>query len=155
MRFNNYLAIALLVLLLSVVALFKADIASLSSASDQLASPVCINPPNCSEQAQLLVRFSMSPLRTEEEIYVDLSLVRGWELKKVWIEGVNMFMGKNTAIIESRQVEDGQARAVFFLGSCQTPTMHWRLKTEWQKSNAVPTSSHSVSAHFDFYTETN
>lgn len=154
MRFGHYFAVVLLSVLLSAVALFQSDLTSVQQIPNHAPASVCINPPSCTEQAQLSVRFAALPVQIEDEIYADLRLAEGWELQRAWVEGVNMFMGKTTVIIETQQKQTGEAGVVFFLGSCQKPTMHWRLKTEWKKSSPSLNLHHSVFAHFDFYTET-
>lgn len=155
MRFRNYAIVGLLVVLLAIVYWLQHRASFTYPQPNSGSSLACINPPACTEHEKLQVQFSVFPVEIEEEIYANLAFRKGWELKKAWVEGVNMYMGKTTAIIQDKQTEKGQANVIFFLGSCSEPTMHWRLKTEWINPHKNVNSPNSVFAYFDFYTELN
>lgn len=155
MRLSNIVIVGLLAVTL-IAAYWLQHHSSLTALPQSNASAVvCTNPPGCTEHAKLRVNFSVFPVQTEEEINAELTFQNGWELKSAWLEGVNMYMGKTTAIIEKKQVEKGRANVVFFLGSCGEPTMHWQLKTEWINSGNNANLPNSVFAYFDFFTQQN
>lgn len=156
MRYKPSIPLSLLVVLLLGATVFQqhntGDIHRAKTAEFN-ALPTCIDPPKCQKQAKLKVDFLINKIQIEEEIYANLTFEPGWKLKNAWIEGLNMYMGKNNAIIESLTIEKGEGTIVFFLGSCNQPTMHWQLKTEWVNSQDQTNSHHSVIADFNFYTE--
>ena len=86
------------------------------------------------------VGFLKTPI-TEEELFLDFSLENGLTIKKAWIEGINMYMGKTPIMFEST---NSPLKGVTFLGSCNLREMKWRLYIEigveeHQDQNAAPT----------------
>ena len=88
---------------------------------------------------EISVNF-LSPIVTEEEVFLAFELPPNVKLTKAWIEGVNMFMGKTPVIEEA-------GRYVTFLGSCNLDTMHWQLNMEIEDENGQVSSYSAV-----FYT---
>ena len=88
---------------------------------------------------EISVNF-LSPIVTEEEVFLAFELPPNVKLTKAWIEGVNMFMGKTPVIEEA-------GRYVTFLGSCNLGTMHWQLNMEIEDENGQVSSYSAV-----FYT---
>lgn len=99
----------------------------------------------------LIVELHPFPVSVEEQTQFSVrlkedSVLSGITVKKAWIEGVNMYMGRTTVFLEK---PEGQniANGWFFLGSCSEPTMQWRLFI------AVETDKGEEIMSFDFFTQ--
>ncbi|OFC72189.1 hypothetical protein BFC18_04330 [Alteromonas confluentis] len=68
--------------------------------------------------------FAQLPV-VEESITVNLSLPLSKQVQSIWIEGVNMYMGKIPVLAE--QQDNGDWSGWFMLGSCSEPTMRWKM----------------------------
>lgn len=68
--------------------------------------------------------FEKQP-EVEESITVNFSLPLTKQVESIWIEGVNMYMGKIPVLVE--QQENGVWSGWFMLGSCSEPTMRWKM----------------------------
>jgi hypothetical protein len=88
---------------------------------------------------EISVNF-LSPIVTEEEIFLAFELPPQVKLSEAWVEGLNMFMGKTPVI------EEG-GRYVTFLGSCNIDRMRWQLNFKIKNQNGQVTSYSAV-----FYT---
>jgi hypothetical protein len=89
---------------------------------------------------KVLVNFNTKVL-VEEENTVQLLLPETWNLKQVWIQGVNMYMGK-IAVLE--QTEPNQPitnthSLWFFIGACSEPHMRWQLIIELENRESLKT----------------
>jgi hypothetical protein len=62
----------------------------------------------------------LTPIQTEEEILLTISVPEGIVVSATWVEGVNMYMGKTPVIPENDHYTT-------FLGSCNLATMEWQL----------------------------
>lgn len=113
---------------------------------------ICLDGDNCNETAKFNIKFESFPVLLEEEISASIHLKSGWKLKKGWVEGVNMYMGKTPLIIESMNRDLDEYNILFFLGSCSEPNMHWRMVTEWYLPNSEKGNNQTVTAYYDFYT---
>lgn len=69
--------------------------------------------------------FNTSPV-TEEAVTVYLSLPNGVQIESVWIEGINMYMGKIPVLAE--RLNAGEWEGWFMLGSCSEPEMRWLMR---------------------------
>lgn len=65
------------------------------------------------------------PPKTEESITVHFNLPAEIEIQSVWVEGVNMYMGKIPVLPE--QTQSGEWEGWFMLGSCSEPVMRWKM----------------------------
>ena len=88
------------------------------------------------------VKF-LSPIVTEEEILLDITLPESLVIQDAWIEGVNMYMGKTRIIRENDAY-------LTFLGSCNLARMQWRLELRAKNKNGQVTSYSAI-----FYTNLN
>lgn len=68
--------------------------------------------------------FEKQP-EAEESITVNFSLPLSKQVQSVWIEGVNMYMGKIPVLVE--QQDSGVWSGWFMLGSCSEPMMRWKM----------------------------
>lgn len=80
----------------------------------------------------LRVNFEQKPV-AEEELFLNFYVGADLSINKVWIEGVNMYMGKTPVLFEN---ESNPELAVTFLGSCNLQEMQWILNVEL-KNNAT------------------
>jgi hypothetical protein len=74
----------------------------------------------------LRVNFEQKPV-AEEELFLTLHVGAGLSINNMWIEGVNMYMGKTPVLFEN---ESNSELAVTFLGSCNLQEMQWILNVE-------------------------
>lgn len=77
------------------------------------------------EQNKVSATFESIP-EAEESITVNFSLPFSQQIESVWIEGVNMYMGKIPVLLDN----DGEGKwsGWFMLGSCSEPVMKWQLR---------------------------
>jgi hypothetical protein len=76
----------------------------------------------------LRIKFKQTPT-VEEELLVTFDISPGNTIKKAWIEGANMYMGKTPVIIEQLG-PDKINQGLTFLGSCSQAHMEWQLFVE-------------------------
>ncbi|MDM7860837.1 hypothetical protein QTP81_09540 [Alteromonas sp. ASW11-36] len=69
--------------------------------------------------------------KIEEESFVNITSNQGFVIEAIWIEGVNMYMGRSPVIAEI--IEDTRFNGLFFLGSCNTAKMEWVMKIQLAK----------------------
>jgi hypothetical protein len=77
---------------------------------------------------QISIQF-LSEIEVEEEITMTIKLPKNTKIEAMWVQGVNMYMGKN-AIITDSIYEQGTKKvynARLFLGSCSEPAMKWQM----------------------------
>lgn len=79
-------------------------------------------------QGELQVSWQRFPVVLEEELYVTFEYPNQLSLGNVWIEGINMYMGKVPVLIQ--QTERGWSEGITYLGSCSEPNMRWRMVVE-------------------------
>lgn len=89
----------------------------------------------------LRIKF-IQPPKVEEELLVNFDISPGNTIKKAWIEGANMYMGKTPVIIEQLG-PDKINQGITFLGSCSQPDMEWLLFVEID-NNAGKTEVYST-----------
>lgn len=85
--------------------------------------------------------FSTNP-EVEEEVTISFVLPPHINITSVWIEGVNMYMGKIPVLVEHKG--QGVWSGWFMLGSCTEPSMQWRM--------IVNIEGQQQPATLDFYT---
>lgn len=78
------------------------------------------------DQSSLEVEFLQTPI-SEEELTLKFKTNNGLKIVNVWIEGVNMYMGKTPVLFET-----DENIGITFLGSCNLAEMKWRLNIEVQ-----------------------
>ncbi|QJR79297.1 hypothetical protein CA267_018810 [Alteromonas pelagimontana] len=71
-----------------------------------------------------VARFSAPPT-IEEPITLNLITPQDAVIESIWIEGVNMYMGKIPVSVDS--IDANQWSGWFMLGSCAEPLMRWRM----------------------------
>jgi hypothetical protein len=77
---------------------------------------------------QITVRF-LQEIEVEEELLLTITVPKNTKIQKMWVQGINMYMGKSAVLAESIYAEDDKKvyKASFFLGSCSEPAMKWQL----------------------------
>lgn len=77
---------------------------------------------------QISVRF-LQQARVEEELLLTITVPENTHIQKMWVQGINMYMGKSAVLSDSVYVEDGKKvyNARLFLGACSEPKMRWQL----------------------------
>lgn len=152
MQTRKLIPVTILLTLLVVVSIFEVKREEGKTQFYTAETPVCLDGNECKESTRLNVEFKDFPIKVEEEVWAKIYLDSGWKLKRGWIEGVNMYMGKTPLLIEAESEEKNEYEVIFFLGSCTEPQMHWRLVTEWSSPDSKEGSYQSVTAFYDFNT---
>ena len=77
---------------------------------------------------QISVQF-LQKIEVEEELLLKITVPDNTKIKRMWVQGINMYMGKNAVLTDSVYVEDTKKvyNARLFLGSCSEPVMRWQL----------------------------
>ncbi len=77
---------------------------------------------------QISVRF-LQAIDVEEELFLTIKVPHNTEIEKMWVQGINMYMGKNAVLSDSVYAEKLKKvyNARLFLGSCSEPAMRWQL----------------------------
>jgi hypothetical protein len=77
---------------------------------------------------QITVRF-LQEIEVEEELLLTITVPKNTKIQKMWVQGINMYMGKSAVLADSIYAEDDKKvyKARFFLGSCSEPAMKWQL----------------------------
>ncbi|UAA37105.1 hypothetical protein KIH87_10105 [Paraneptunicella aestuarii] len=154
MQIRNYLPVFLLLMTLVFIGVWNKLVIPEHDNALSPTETVCLDGDACLNKARLQIAFSPDPVVVEAEIRVKLYLSDGWNLKKAWVEGVNMYMGKSPLIIEDIHHQNKEITAIMFLGSCSEPKMHWRITTEWQadKDALGLSANQTVISTYDFFT---
>ena len=71
----------------------------------------------------------LQEIEVEEETLLTLTLPKNTIIKEMWVQGINMYMGKNAVIIESVYEQNTKKvyNASLILGSCSEPAMRWQM----------------------------
>lgn len=84
-------------------------------------------------EQKLSVKF-LQEVEVEEELLLTISVPNNTNIQEMWVQGINMYMGKSAVLTDSIYAQDGKKvyNARLFLGSCSEPVMRWQLiiKTE-------------------------
>lgn len=77
---------------------------------------------------QISVQFSQK-IEVEEEILLTITVPENTKIKNMWVQGINMYMGKSAIIIDNIYAQDIKKvyNARLFLGSCSEPAMKWQM----------------------------
>jgi hypothetical protein len=84
-----------------------------------------------SDGLQISVQF-LQDIEVEEELLLSIKTPSSTEIGQVWVQGINMYMGKSAVLANSIYLEEGKKvhNASMFLGSCSEPFMRWQLIIE-------------------------
>ena len=74
----------------------------------------------------LTILFTQSPI-VEEELFIVFESPERFQIKRAWIEGDNMYMGKTPILFENANKPN---LGLTFLGSCNLAEMKWLLFVE-------------------------
>jgi hypothetical protein len=71
----------------------------------------------------------LQEIEVEEETLLTLTLPKNTIIKEMWVQGINMYMGRNAVIIESVYEQNTKKvyNASLILGSCSEPAMRWQM----------------------------
>jgi hypothetical protein len=87
-------------------------------------------------EQQISVRF-LQAIDVEEELFLTITVPHNTEIEKMWVQGINMYMGKNAVLSDSVYAEKLKKvyNARLFLGSCSEPAMRWQLVIQTVNDN--------------------
>jgi hypothetical protein len=102
-------------------------------------------------EQQISVRF-LQEVELEEELLLTIRVPNNTQVKKMWVQGINMYMGKSAVLTPSVDAEEGKKvyNARLFLGSCSEPLMRWQLVIQTTDENGI-----EQSWFFNFSTDRN
>ncbi len=100
---------------------------------------------------QISVRF-LQEIELEEESLLTITVPKNTKIKKMWVQGINMYMGRNAVLTDSIYAEEGEQiyNARLFLGACSEPAMRWQLIIQTTDDNQA-----EQSWFFNFSTDRN
>jgi len=100
---------------------------------------------------QISVQF-LQQIEVEEEIALSIELPKNTKIEKMWVQGLNMYMGKSAVITDNIYVQDTRKvyNARLFLGSCSEPAMRWQMIVETSNDSGL-----QQSWFFNFSTDRN
>lgn len=102
-------------------------------------------------EQQVSVRF-LQEIEIEEENLLVIKVHKDIRIKQMWVQGINMYMGKNAVIIDSVYVQSTKKvyNSRLLLGSCSEPAMRWQLVIQ-----TTDDSQSEMSWFFNFSTNRN
>jgi len=100
---------------------------------------------------QISVRF-LQEIEVEEELLLTITIPNNTNVKTMWVQGINMYMGKSAVLSDYVYVNEGEKvyNARLFLGSCSEPAMRWQLVIQTADANQT-----EQSWFFNFSTDRN
>lgn len=100
---------------------------------------------------EVSVQF-LQAIEVEEELKLQISIPKHFKIVNMWVQGVNMFMGKHSIFIDAVSLQQDQSvySAHLFLGSCSEPKMKWQLIIQTQNAQKI-----EESWFFNFNTDRN
>ena len=100
---------------------------------------------------QIIVRF-LQEIEVEEELLLKITVPDNTKIKQMWVQGVNMYMGKSAVLADSIYAENDKKiyNARLFLGSCSETAMKWQLIIQTKDNTQV-----EQSWFFNFSTDRN
>ena len=103
------------------------------------------------QDQQISVQF-LQEIEVEEKISLTITTKTDAKIKKMWVQGVNMYMGKNAVLVDSMYAKEMKKvyNAHLFLGSCSEPEMRWQLIVQTTDNNEL-----EQSWFFNFSTDRN
>lgn len=80
------------------------------------------------DNQQISVRF-LQAIEVEEELLLSITVPSNTNINQMWVQGVNMYMGKTAVLADSIDQDDETKtyNARLFLGACSEPKMKWQL----------------------------
>lgn len=77
---------------------------------------------------KISVQFMQEP-EVEEELSLKIVLPNSTKISQMWVQGINMYMGKSAVLTNSIYMENNHKiyNAGIFLGACSEPVMRWQL----------------------------
>lgn len=80
------------------------------------------------DNQEVEVRF-LQEIEVEEELLLTIAIPNNTKIAKMWVQGINMYMGKNAVLTDSVYLKDDKKvhNARLFLGACSEPAMRWQL----------------------------
>jgi hypothetical protein len=90
---------------------------------------------------QISVRF-LQEVEVEEELSLTIRIPSNTQVKRMWVQGINMYMGKSAVLTDSIYAEEDKKvyNARLFLGSCSEPLMRWQLVIQTTDDNGLDQS---------------
>jgi hypothetical protein len=87
---------------------------------------------------QISVQF-LQEMELEEEILINIIIPKNSTIKNMWVQGINMYMGKTAIITDNTYVQDTQKvyNARLFLGACSEPAMKWQMIIQTSTNNEL------------------
>ncbi|MEP4889790.1 MAG: hypothetical protein ABJV04_07180 [Aliiglaciecola sp.] len=80
------------------------------------------------------IAFSEFPIMIEEMLNIEITYDTQYVVRKGWLEGTNMYMGKTPLFLESSRIDKQNNHvlldAQLFIGACSEPNMRWKLTIE-------------------------
>lgn len=100
---------------------------------------------------KIVVQF-LQEIEVEEELSLTVIVSNSATIKKMWVQGVNMYMGKTVILTDSVYAADtGKVyKARLFLGSCSEPLMRWQIVIQTENDSQI-----TESWFFNFSTDRN
>ena len=100
---------------------------------------------------QISVQF-LQVIEVEEEILLTITVPNNTKIKQMWVQGINMYMGKNAVLADSTYAKEAKKvyNARLFLGACSEPAMRWQLIIQTTDNNEL-----EQSWFFNFSTDRN
>ncbi|MEP2652259.1 MAG: hypothetical protein ABJH06_09695 [Paraglaciecola sp.] len=79
--------------------------------------------------AEFITVEFLQDIELEEELNLHILTSPTLKIKKMWVQGVNMYMGKTAVLIDNVKETSFQKsyQGVLFLGACSEPNMKWQL----------------------------
>lgn len=77
---------------------------------------------------EISVQFLQQP-EVEEELLLKIAIPKNAKISDMWIQGINMYMGKSAVLTDSIYNKNDQKiyNSRLFLGACSEPVMRWQL----------------------------
>jgi hypothetical protein len=90
---------------------------------------------------QISVKF-LQDIEVEEELFLTITVPRNTKIMQMWVQGINMYMGKTAVLTDSTRLEEEKKiyKARLFLGACTEPSMRWQLVVQTEDNAQVEQS---------------
>ena len=81
------------------------------------------------DNGQLISVQFLQEIELEEELRLVVKIPNNTNIKQMWVQGINMYMGKSAVLTDSIYEQENQKvyNARLFLGACSEPSMKWQL----------------------------
>lgn len=125
--FQSITTLSLLVLLISFAVYFKDPASPISGGRQcELDDSLLCRFTDLNNNAQEVIVMFANKVQVEEQNDLKLTLPDDVELQDIWIQGVNMYMGK-VAVLKQSSIQTNVHNLQFFLGSCSEQNMRWQM----------------------------